>query len=110
MREAVRQSINVGWRELNSKETACDIWIIHDALDLLQTAPRNFGIDVDEPENVATRGARTGVHLCRSAGLAYDKLIAKALRVIAGAVGTSTVCNNNLCADCPLAQMREKGP
>jgi hypothetical protein len=110
MREAVRQSINVGSRELNSKETACDIWIIHDALDLLQTAPWNFGIDVNEPENVATRGARTGVHLYRSTGLTHDKLVARAGHNFNRAIRASTVCNNNLCAGCPLAQMREKRP
>jgi len=80
MREAVRQSIDVGLRQANSKKTAGDIRIIYDSLDFFQTTARNFGIDVDEPENVATRGARTGIHLYRSTGLAYDNLIAKALR------------------------------
>jgi hypothetical protein len=108
MREAVRQSINGGLRKANSEKTACDIRIIHDSLNLFQTAPWNFGIDVDEPENVATRGARTSVHLCCPATLAYDKLIAKALRAIGGAVRACTVCDNNLCARYSLAQMHKK--
>jgi hypothetical protein len=105
MREAVRQSINGGSRQTNSEKTACDIRIIHDALDLLQTAPWNFGIDVDEPENVAARGPRTSVHLFRSTRLAYDKLIAKALREIAGAVGASAIDDDHFSATRSLAQV-----
>src|SRR6266545_6268596 len=107
MREVVRQSIDEGLRQANSKKTACDIRIIHDALDLFQTAPRNFGIDVYKPENVAVRGARTSIHLYRPIALAYDKLIAKARRKISRAVGASTIRDHDLCCRRALAQARE---
>jgi len=110
MREAVRQSINGASRQANSKKTACDIRIIHDALDLLQTAPWNFGIDVDEPENVATRGARTGIHLYGPITLAYENIITKVSREISRAVTASPVRDNNLCSHRPFAQMRKTLP
>jgi len=105
MREAVRQSINGASRQANSKKTACDIWIIHDALDLFQTAPWNFGINVNEPENVATRGARTGIHLYRSTGLAYDNLITKVVCEISRAIGASAIGDDNFSATRSFAQV-----
>jgi hypothetical protein len=94
--------------QANSKKTAGDLWIIHDALNLVQTSPRNFCIDMEKPKDVAMRGARTSIHLCCPATLAYDKLIAKALREIGSAVGASTIRDNDLRSGCALAQMREE--
>jgi hypothetical protein len=110
MREAVRQSINGGLRQANSKKTACDIWVIHDALDFFQTAAWNFGINMYKPKDLAVCGARTSVHLYRPTGLAYDNLIAKALREISRAVIAFPVCDNNLCSRRPFAQMRKTLP
>jgi len=70
MREAVRQSINGGLRQANSEKTARNIWIIHDSLDLIQTAPWNFGINVNEPKNVTARDACPSIHLYRPITLA----------------------------------------
>jgi hypothetical protein len=56
------------------------------------------------------RGARTSIHLCCPATLAYDKLIAKALREIGGVIGASTIRDNDLCSGRALAQMREERP
>jgi hypothetical protein len=86
MRKGVRQSIDRVLWQANSKKTAGDLRIIHDSLDLVQTSPRNFCIGMEKPKDVATRGARTSIHLCCPATLAYDKLIAKALREIGCAV------------------------
>src|SRR5438094_777684 len=105
MREAVRQSINRASRQANSKKTACDIRIIHDALDLLQTAPWNFGIDVDVPENVATRRARTSIHLYRSTGLAYNNVITKVACEISRAIGASAIGDDNFSASRSFAQV-----
>jgi len=105
MREAVRQSINGASRQANSKKTACDIRTIHDALDLLQTAPWNFGIDVDEPENVATRGARTGIHLYGPITLAYENIITKVSREISRAIGASAIGDDNFSASRSFAQV-----
>src|SRR5947208_16802378 len=56
MRKAVRQSINGASRQTNSKKTSRDLRLIHDLLDLVQTSPRNSGIDMDKRENVAMCG------------------------------------------------------
>jgi hypothetical protein len=86
MRKGVGQSIDWVLWQANSKESARDAGVIHNSLDLTQTSPRNFCIDMEKPKDVATRGARTSIHLCCPATLAYDKLIAKALREIGCAV------------------------
>ena len=56
MRKAVRQSINEASRQTNSEKTSRDLWVIHDLLDLVQTSPRNFSIDMDKPKDVAACG------------------------------------------------------
>jgi hypothetical protein len=48
--------------------------------------------------------------LYRPIAFTHDKLVATAGHNFYRAIRTSTVCNNNLCAGCPLAQMREKRP
>jgi hypothetical protein len=110
MRKTVSQSIDWVSRQTNSEKTARDLRIIHDVLNLVQTAPWNFGINVNKPKDVAVRGPCTSVHLSRPITLAYDKLITKTAREINCAIVASTVCDNNLCARCPLAQMRKKWP
>jgi hypothetical protein len=110
MRKAVSQSINRASWQANSKVTARDFWIIHDALDLIQTFPRNFGIHMNKPKNVTVRDAAASVHLYRPIALACDKLIIKAVRKINGAIRAAAVGNNNLRAGRSLAQMRKKWP
>ncbi len=70
MRKGVRQSINTGSRQANSKVTASDLRIIQGALDLIQASRRNFGINMDEPKDVAAGGVCTSIHLCCSIALA----------------------------------------
>jgi hypothetical protein len=106
--KTISPPVNQVLRQANSKKTACDSRIIHDVLDLLQTAPRNFGIDMDKPKGVAVCGARTGIHLYRPIAFTHDKLVARAENKFNRAIRASTICNDNLCARCPLAQMREK--
>jgi hypothetical protein len=110
MREAVRQSINGASWQANSKVTARDFWIIHDAPYLIQTFPWDFGIHMNKPKNVTVRDAAASVHLYRPIALACDKLIIKAVRKINGAIRAAAVGNNNLRAGRSLAQMRKKWP
>jgi hypothetical protein len=110
MRENVGEPINPVARQANSKETACDFRIVHDALDLIQTTPRNFGIDVQKPKNVAVCDVAANVHLCCSIAFAYDKLIATASREIGGAIRAFTICDNNLRSWRSLAQLVKKWP
>jgi hypothetical protein len=56
MRKTVRQSINEVSRQTNSEKTSRDLRVIHDLLDFVQTSPRNLGIDVDKPKDVAVCG------------------------------------------------------
>jgi hypothetical protein len=65
---------------------------------------------MDKPEDVAVCGECTGVHLYRPIAFTRDKLIARLERNFNRAIRASTICNNNLCARCPLAQMCEKWP
>jgi hypothetical protein len=108
MRKAVRQSINGASRQTNSKKTSRDLRVIHDLLDLVQTSPRNFGIDMDGPKDVAVRGTRANIHLYRSIALAYDNLIAKAGREISRAIGASAVGDNDLRFWRSVTQMLKK--
>jgi hypothetical protein len=94
--------------QANSKKTACDFRIMHDALDFLQTTPRNFRIDMDKPKGVAVRGACSGIHLNRPTRLAYAKLIAKAGREISSAIGAPTVGDDNLRFWRSVTQMLKK--
>src|SRR4029434_917219 len=96
MRKSVGQPINRASRQAYPEITASDPRIIHEALDLCQTSLRNFGIDMDKPKDVTVRGTSAKIHLYRSIALAYDNLIARAGREISGAIGASTVGDNNL--------------
>jgi hypothetical protein len=96
MRKSVGQPINRASRQAYPEITASDPRIIHEALDLGQTSLRNFGIDMDKPKDVTVRGTSAKIHLYRSIALAYDNLIAKAGREISGAIGASTVGDDNL--------------
>jgi hypothetical protein len=108
MRKAVRQSINGASRQPNSKKTSRDLRVIHDLLNLVQTTPRNFGVDMDKPKDVAVCGTCSSIHLYRPVTLAYYKLITKIPREIARAIGTSTISDDNFSARCLLAQVSKK--
>jgi hypothetical protein len=110
MRKTVRQSINPASRQANSKVTASDLWINHDALHLIQTLPGHFGINMQKPKDVALRGTSANVHLCCSTAFAHDNLIAKAPSEISRAIGASTICYNNLASRRSLAQLVKKWP
>ena len=86
----------MGSRQAYSKKATRDLRVIHDLLDLVQTAPRNFGVDMDKPKDVTMRGTRADIHLYRSIALAYDNLIAKAGCEINRAIVASTVGHNDL--------------
>jgi hypothetical protein len=108
VRKTVGQSIDSVLWKANSKKTACDFRIIQDTLDLRQTTPRNFRIDMDKPESVTVCGACTGIHLYRTIAFTHDKLVARIAHKFSRAIGASTICNDNLCARGPFPQMREK--
>src|SRR2546423_9697206 len=91
MRKAVRQSINGASRQTNSKKTSRDLRLIHDLLDLVQTSPRNFSIDMDKPKNVAMCGTCPSIHLHGPIGFTPDELIAKAHTEISCVIGASAV-------------------
>jgi hypothetical protein len=105
--KTISQPVNQVLWQANSKKTACDVRIVHDALDLFQTAPRNFRVNMNKPKDVAVRSDCASIHLYRPIRLAYDKLITKTARDIGRAVGTSPIRNDNLRVHCPLAQMRK---
>jgi len=108
VRNAVRQSINGALRQANSKKTSRDLRVIHDLRDLVQTSPRNFGIDMHEPEHFATRSTCTHVHLHGSIGFAPDELIAKSHTEITCVIGASAVGHNNFRFWRSITQMLKK--
>jgi hypothetical protein len=108
MSKAVRKSINQASRQANSEVTPNDLWVIQDALNLIQTSLRDFSVHVHEPKHVAAGNARAGVHLHGSIGLASNKLIAKARGEINRAIAASTVSDDNLSSGRSLAQMLKK--
>jgi len=108
MRKAVRQSINGASRQTNSKKTSRDFRVIHDLLDLVQTSPRNFGIDMDKPKNVAMCGTCPSVHLHCPIGFTPDELIAKAHTEISCVIGASAVGDNNFRFCRSVPQMLKK--
>lgn len=91
MRKAIRHSINGALRQTNSEKTTSDFWIIHYALDLIQTVRGHFGINVQKPKDFAARGAAASVHLCCSIAVAYEKPIAEAPSEIGRAIRASTI-------------------
>jgi hypothetical protein len=95
MRKGICQSIDAGSRQANSKVTARDLRIIHDALDLIQTSPRDLGINMDEPKDLAPRNLCSNVHLDCPTAIAPDELIAKAHTEISCVIGASAVGDNN---------------
>jgi hypothetical protein len=110
MRKAVGQSINPAPRQANSKVTASDLWITHDVLNLIQTLPGHFGINMQKPKDVALRHTAASVHLYCSTAFAHDKLIAKAPSEISCAIGASTIGDNNLASRRSLAHLLKKWP
>ena len=110
MRKTVRQSID-SWRgrQADPEETATNFWIVHYAPNLIQRFQRNFGVRMQEPENIAACGVGSDIHLFRTAPLAGpDHLIAEALRQLIGAVSARTIDDNNFRPTGPLPQIREK--
>jgi len=110
MRKTIRESINQPFRQANPEVTANDIRIIHYSPDLIQTSQWQFSIDMDEPEDITARSARSGIHLYGPIGLASNKLVAKARGEVDRAIGTSAIRDNNLSFGCSLAQMLKKWP
>jgi hypothetical protein len=110
VRKAVGESVNPVSRETDSKKTARDFRIVHDTLDLIQTTPWNFGIDMDKPKDVAMCSTCSGIHLYGPVTSAYNKLITKIPGKVNSAIGTSTIRDNNLCARRSLAQTRKTLP
>jgi hypothetical protein len=108
MCKAIRQSVNSVSRQTNSKVTARDLWITHDSLNLIQTVPGHFGINMHKPKDIAARGVAASVHLYCSITLAHHELIAKIPREISSAIRASTIRDNNLCRRRPRAELVEK--
>jgi hypothetical protein len=108
MRKTVRQSIDCVPRQPNSKVAANCVWIVHDTLDLIQTSVRNFGINMDEPKDVAVRGTRTSIHLYCSISGAYDQLIAAARGEFGRAISASAIGNDNFGARRSLMHLLKK--
>jgi hypothetical protein len=95
-------------RHANPKKTASRVWITHDALNLIQTAPGNFSINMEKPEDVAACHSGTGIHLHGPIRRAYNNLIAQTSRKISRAIVAPTICNNNLRDRRPVTQMPKK--
>ena len=108
MSKAVRKSINQASRQADSEVTANDLWVVHDAVNLIQTSLRDFSVHMHEPKHVAAGSACAGIHLHGPIGLASNELIAKARGEINRAIAASTVGDNNLSSGCSLAQMLKK--
>jgi hypothetical protein len=110
MRKAVRQSVyGRRRRQTDPKETAADFWIAHYPANLIQRFQRHFGIGMQKPQNIATCGTGSDVHLFRTAALAApDNLIAETLRQLVGAVRARAIDDNNFRPTGSLAQVREK--
>src|SRR5919204_6725416 len=96
MRKVVCQSINRVSRQANSEVTSNHLRIFYNTPNLIQTPPRNFGIDMHKPQHIATRNTCAYVHLRSSIGSGPNELIAKARAEISCAIDASAVCHNNL--------------
>jgi hypothetical protein len=108
MSKAVRKAINQASRQANSKVTANDIWIIHDAPDLIQTLQWQFRIDMDKPKDVPVCHTRACIHLHGTTALALDKLITKTIGEPICAIGASAVRDNNLSSGRSLSEVLKK--
>jgi hypothetical protein len=65
---------------------------------------------VNEPKDLPVRGVRPTIHLVGTAALTLNKSIAKVGSEFSGAIGASTVGDDNFGSRRSLAQMREKSP
>ena len=110
MRKPVRQAIHSRrGRQTDPEEAATDFWIAHYAPNLIQRFQRNFGVRMQEPENIAACGVGSDIHLFRTAMLAGpDHLIAKALRQLIGAVSARAIDDNNFRTTGSLTQIPQK--
>jgi hypothetical protein len=108
MSQAVCQSINQTWRQANSEITANDLWMIHDAPDLIQTLQWQSGIDMNKPKDLPARSTRAGVHLPGTTAPALNEPITKSGGESICAIGASAVRDNNLGFCRSLAEMLKK--
>jgi hypothetical protein len=108
--QAVCKSINQTWRQANSEITANDLWIIHDAPDLIQTLQWQFGIDMNKPKDLPARGTRAGIHLPSTTAPALNEPIAKSSSELSRAIEASAVHDNNLGFWRSLPEMLKKWP
>jgi hypothetical protein len=96
MSKTVCESINQALRQTNSEITASDLWIIHDAPDLIQTLQWQSGIDMNKPKDLPARSTRAGVHLPGTTAPALNEPITKSGGESICAIGASAVRDNNL--------------
>src|SRR5437667_11419137 len=91
MRKAVRQSINGASRHTNPKKTSRDFRVIHDLLDLVQTCPRNFGVDMDKPMNLVVCGTFLSIHLHGAIGFTLNDFSARTHSQLNDVIGSSAI-------------------
>jgi hypothetical protein len=110
MSKTVCESINQAWRQANSEITANDLWIIHDAPDLIQTLQWQFGIDMNKPKDLPARDTRADIHLPATPASALNEPIAKSSSESICAIGASPVHDHDFGFWRSLAQMLKKRP
>jgi hypothetical protein len=110
MSQAVCESINQARRQTNSEITANDLWMIHDAPDLIQTLQWQSGIDMNKPKDLPARGTRAGIHLPGTTAPALNEPIAKSSSELSRAIGASAVHDYDFSFGRSLAEMVEKWP
>jgi hypothetical protein len=108
MRESVRQPIYWVWWQANAEIAAGNGAVIQYARNFSQAFLGHFGIYVNEPKNVAARGACAEVHLRGPIALAHYDLVAKPSRKIRRSIGASAIRDNNFGARRSLAKMLKK--
>src|SRR6266478_7183443 len=84
--------------------------ILHDARNLIQTLLWHLDIRVEEPKDFPARGVRSCIHLRSPTPLALNKLVAMTCSEFSGAIGASTIGDNDFSSRRSLAQVREKSP
>src|SRR5207245_4480195 len=81
---------------------------MHDARDLIQTLQRQFGIGVNEPKDLAARGACARLHLVGTAALGLHKSITQVGSELSGTISASTIGDDNFGSRRSLAQMLQE--
>jgi hypothetical protein len=108
MCETIRQPINQALRQPNPEKASDNIRIVHDARNLIQTLRWQFSIGVEEPKDFPARDVRPRIHLRGTTPLALNEAIAETCSEVSGAIGASTIGDNDFGSRCPLTEMREK--